>query len=228
MQPAWQTRVSHVFFPWLYALGSSTTTYAGLIEGRVMLIPLAICFASVPLAMISHALTLSYHRRTEPLGQNPLVPRTFNQSNTLTSPTWPIDCFNPYSTRLIRTTFENCEFIINEIILRYPNPMEEQTWGYTDFVDIDLRQHDNEKWTHGNCAIFVRNTARYMVDRFRIVDVATAAQRLVEECVKGTKYSLGGTTAVGTIEGNFYVGLGGLTTLERLNGTALTLSDVER
>ena len=193
-----------------------------------MLIPLAVCFASVQLAKISHALTLSDHRRTEPFGQDPLVPRTFNKSNTLTSPACPIDCFNPYSTRLIRTTFENCEFIINEIILRYPNPMEEQTWGYTDFVGFDLRQHDNKKWTYGNCAIFVRNTERIMVDRFRIVDVAAAAHRIVEECVKGTKYSLGGTTAVGTIEGNFYVGLGGLSSLEKSNSTALTLLDVQR
>ncbi|KAL6718775.1 hypothetical protein ACLMJK_003009 [Lecanora helva] len=124
--------------------------------------------------------------------------------------THPIDCFNPYSTTLQRTSAEDCDFIINEIILRYPHPMAEQTWGYSDYVDIDLRLRENNIWHYGRCAIFVRSQVRAHPDRFRVVDVAVTAARIVKECVHGSRYPLGGTASVGSESDNFYVGLGGV------------------
>lgn len=57
--------------------------------------------------------------------------------------------------------------------------------------------------------IFVRSMNKRGVDRFRMVDVAVAAERVVEECVEGVKYAVGGMTDVGSGRKGFYVGVGG-------------------
>ena len=70
-----------------------------------------------------------------------------NLSATLhTSPKYPVDCFNPYSTRLGPVNGEDCRVVIDHIILAYPDPMSPKTFGYNDVVDIDLRKIENEKW----------------------------------------------------------------------------------
>ena len=129
-----------------------------------------------------------------------------------------VECFNPYSVKLKPADAEDCDFIINEIILRYPNPFSEQTFGYGPPADFDLSLPENEKWIHGHCVIFVRNfISKRLSGTFRLVDVALTAQRIVGECVVGAKYPIGGTADVGLIADRFYVGVGGL-----------TLPDVER
>ena len=127
-------------------------------------------------------------------------------------PEHPVECFNPYSVRLQPAVAEDCDFIINEIILRYPNPMSEQTFGYGPPADFDLSLPENEKWIHGGCVIFVRNfVSKRLLGTFRLIDVALTAQRIVGECVVGAKYPIGGTADVGLIADRFYVGVGGLT-----------------
>ena len=70
-----------------------------------------------------------------------------NLSATLhTSPNYPVECFNPYSTRLGPVVGEDCHVVIDHIILAYPNPMAPKTFGYNDEVDVDLREIGNEKW----------------------------------------------------------------------------------
>ena len=123
-------------------------------------------------------------------------------------PTYPITCFNPYSVKLNLVAREDCEFIINHIILRYPNPMLPQTFGYTPSADIDISLPQNERWVLGKCTIFVRNVNKTRTDTFRIVDIAYTAHRIMTECVIG-KYPLGGISDVGTVADNFYVGVGG-------------------
>lgn len=125
-------------------------------------------------------------------------------------PNYPVQCFNPYSVKLGPAAVEDCQFVINHIILRYPNPMHEQTFGYTASADIDLSLHENEKWSWGNCVMFVRNPNRRRTDTFRMVDVALTAHRIMTECVVGVKYPVGGSADVGSIADNFYVGVGGL------------------
>ena len=115
-----------------------------------------------------------------------------NASRTITAPPTEVHCFDPFSRELASVTTADCEFIIDEIILRYPNPMSPQTFGYNSSADIDLSQPENEKWYHGDCVIFVRNINKTRMDTFRIVDVASTAQRIVRECIYGTKYAKGG------------------------------------
>jgi hypothetical protein len=144
-------------------------------------------------------------------------------SNTRAPSQYPVLCFNPYSTRLARAVVEDCEVIINEIILRYPNPMMPQTFGYTTNVDIDLSLPENQKWHYGHCAMFVRNLNQMRTDKFRIVDVAVTAHRIMKECVIDTKYEIGGTADVGTTEGDFYVCVGGIPEANAVNETLLSL-----
>lgn len=144
-------------------------------------------------------------------------------SNTRAPSQYPVLCFNPYSTRLARAVVEDCEVIINEIILRYPNPMMPQTFGYTTNVDIDLSLPENQKWFYGHCAMFVRNLNQMRTDKFRMVDVAVTAHRIMKECVIDTKYEIGGTADVGTTEGDFYVCVGGIPEANAVNETLLSL-----
>lgn len=125
-------------------------------------------------------------------------------------PSYPIECFNPYFVKRKPAVLKDCQFIINHIILTYPNPMTPQTFGYTNSADIDLSLPQNEKWAFGNCVMFVRNVNKTQTDTFRMVDVAYTAHRIMTECVSGVKYPVGGTADVGTVAGNFYVAVGGL------------------
>lgn len=151
--------------------------------------------------------------------------QSWNGSNIVSSPSdYPVSCFNPYNPRLQHASAEDCSIVIDEIILRYPNPMIAQTWGYSSSVDIDLRQHEVEKWTFGHCIIFVRNLNKQSTDRFSIVDVAATAHRIATQCLIETKYPKGGTADIGSRGGNFYVGIGAPLQLDIINGSALSLS----
>ncbi len=140
---------------------------------------------------------------------NPIKPSA-NSPGSLQAPAdYPVSCFNPYHTEMKRAALSDCNFIIDEIILRYPNPFSPQTFGFTPAADINLSLKENEKWTFGRCIIFVRNMDKTRTDTFRIVDVATTAHRIMAQCVAGARYPLGGTACVGSIDHNFYVSVGG-------------------
>ena len=70
----------------------------------------------------------------------------------------------------------------------------------------------NGSWVryHGSCLIFVRNPDHNQVDTFSMVDVGIAVNRIVDQCVKGTKYGFGGSAGVGSPMKRFFVALGGL------------------
>jgi len=138
-------------------------------------------------------------------------------------PQYPVSCFNPYSIKWKPAVVQDCENVINEIILRYPNPMIPQTFGYTASADIDLGLPQNEKWICGQCVIFLRNMDKTRTDTFRMVDVAFTAHRILTKCVVETKYPVGGTADVGTTEDDFYVGVGGLTGMDAVNETLISL-----
>ncbi|CAD6577684.1 MAG: hypothetical protein ASARMPRED_008368 [Alectoria sarmentosa] len=157
---------------------------------------------------------------------NLVLPSTNLSGSVRAPPTYPVTCFNPYRARIRPAAVEDCQFIINQIILRYPNPMSRQTFGYSPSADIDLSQPQNEKWIFGRCVMFVRNLNRARMDTFRIVDVAYTAHRIMTKCVIEAKYPVGGTADVGTVGNDFYVGVGGIT---RPAGTNTTLlEDVGR
>ncbi|CAF9940761.1 hypothetical protein IMSHALPRED_002159 [Imshaugia aleurites] len=145
------------------------------------------------------------------LSTSTLVLHKTNLSGSVKAPpSYPVTCFNPYTTKMRPPIGEDCQIVINQIILRYPNPMSPQTFGYSASADIDLSLPRNEKWAFQNCVMFVRNMDKTRTDTFRIVDVALAAQRIITECVIGAKYPVGGTACVGTVADDFYVGVGGL------------------
>ena len=147
------------------------------------------------------------------------LPSTNLSGRVQVPPSYPVICFNPYSVKLKPAGLESCQFIINQIILRYPNPMFPQTFGYSASADIDLSLRENEKWAIGHCVIFVRNTDRTRTDTFRMVDVAATAHNIMAECVTGAKYPVGGSADIGTVAGSFYVGVGGLSGPDATNTT---------
>ena len=117
-------------------------------------------------------------------------------------------CFDPsLSPPLEPASASDCNFIINNIILGLPNPMLEQTFGYTDDVDINLSIDGKGQWIHQNCRVLITNRPKTS-GRFRFVDVALTAQRIMEQCIEGSKYGLGGTAKVGAPDSRFFVGVG--------------------
>ena len=169
--------------------------------------------------------------RTQSSGQgdrlsslNLIVPST-DPAGSIKAPTeYPVDCFNPYTYRLKPADVEDCQFVINDIILRYPNPMSEQTFGFTSSADIDLSLPENERWVFGRCAIFVRNIDRTRTDTFRMVDVAITAHRIMTKCIIGARYPVGGTCDVGSTEDNFYVGVGGVRQIPTADATNTSIT----
>ena len=136
---------------------------------------------------------------------------------------YPVRCFHPLPLKYKAAKAEDCHVIIDNIILRYPEPFAELSWGYTDEQDINLSLSENSKWIWGECMIFVRSSSSRSVDRFRIVDVAARAKDLIRECVVGTKEGYGGFSDVGHLQMlvSFFVAVGG-SDESRANSTILS------
>ena len=128
-------------------------------------------------------------------------------------------CFDPsLSPPLEPASASDCNFIINNIILSLPNPMLEQTFGYTDDVDVNLSIDGNGQWIHQNCRVLITNRPK-TTGRFRFLDVALTAHRIMEQCIEGSKYGLGGTAKVGAPDSRFFVGVGGIGQMDIGNET---------
>ncbi len=108
-----------------------------------------------------------------------------------------VNCFHHIRFDYKAAKAEDCNVIIDNIILRYPDPFAELSWGYSDEQDINLALEKNSNWRWGECLIFVRCPDESSVDRFRIVDVAARAKDLIRECVIGTKEGFGGFSDIG-------------------------------
>ena len=124
---------------------------------------------------------------------------------------YPTLCFHPIPLEYKSADAEDCHVIIDSIILRYPEPFAELSWGYTDEQDINLALEENSKWIWGECMIFVKCPRDESVDRFRFVDVAARAKDIIQECVVGTKEGYGGFSDIGHLPMlmSFYVAVGG-------------------
>jgi hypothetical protein len=94
-----------------------------------------------------------------------------------------------------------------------------QTWGYTEDQDIDLSLAENHQWHYGECVIFMRALKLTQVDRFRVVDAALAAGKILQKCVVDSKLAKGGTAEIGTHDHGFYIVLGGMNPDIAANGT---------
>lgn len=139
--------------------------------------------------------------------------------------TYQVDCFDPFrEPHLMNAVASDCNFIADEIILRLSNPMTVQTFGYTDAADIDLSIAENGQWVYGRCVIYIKSMVEKVgQDRFRYVDVIYAAHRIIERCMEGAKYAVGGISDVGTVKDKFYVGVAGMDPKNLRNGTLLGL-----
>lgn len=151
------------------------------------------------------------------------LPVNLSAASVNAPPTHEVDCFNPHNPRLSPAVAEDCQIVIDHIILRYPNPMEPQTFGYSDFVTIDLRKPENRKWVFGQCIIFVKAMDETRVDRFRMVDVGSTASRIIKKCVTDAKHPNGGMADIGLSDGYFHVAVGGAVGPYVLNRTVLSL-----
>ena len=139
--------------------------------------------------------------------------------------TYPVSCFDPSKRpRLKDAVASDCKFIMNEIILRLPNPMTVQSFGWTDAEDINLANKENGQWIYGQCVVFIKSFDGMVGrDRFRFVDVAVTAHRIIEHCIEEAKYAIGGISDIGTIADKFYVGVAGMAPSDLGNGTLLEL-----
>ena len=149
-----------------------------------------------------------------------------NTTETLgVPPEHEVECFNPRGTSLSPATAVDCMFIINEYIVRLPNAMQYQTFGYTHLADIDLSNIKNRQWHFGQCLIFISSFNKEDEDVFRLIDIAITAQRIVQQCVIDSKEPIGGSASIGPHAGRFHVSVGGAELATELyNGTFLSPS----
>ena len=94
-----------------------------------------------------------------------------------------------------------------------------QTWGYTDDQDIDLSLAENHHWDYRECVIFMRALRLTQVDRFRVVDAALAAKKILQKCVVDSKLANGGMADIGAHENGFYIVVGGMNPSIAANNT---------
>ncbi|KAL2043634.1 hypothetical protein N7G274_003941 [Stereocaulon virgatum] len=133
---------------------------------------------------------------------------------------FPINCFNPEPIVLSPAFPEDCESVIDNVLLRLAtDPMAIQTWGFTDDQDINLSLEENRYWRYDQCVIFMRAVDLTQVDRFRVVDAALAAKKILQKCVLDSKLAKGGTAEIGTHKNGFYIVLGGWNPVIAANDT---------
>lgn len=158
-------------------------------------------------------LTGLQRRTTDSSGTLMLLNQATSLSNSTRDLQTKVDhelrCFS-VGSRLQYAVADDCRFIINHIILGMKDPFRIQTWGFTDDVDIDLSLSEYE-WVYEHCYIRVSNGDETQVDRFRPIDVAEQALRLVETCIVDVKAPLGGYADVGRLRfaDSFYVVVAG-------------------
>lgn len=190
--------------------GTASTRGESLRNSTILSLPL-----NEPRALQSRASVVPPEGNTSPI----------ISTDVLNADKSPIHCFDPTGVhRLEPAIASDCSLIINEIILRLPNLMVEQTFGYTDAVDINLSNQDKGRWFHGQCVVFVMSLDTTAQDRFNFLDVAYTAHRIMGQCIEGSEYAIGGTADVGTMENTFFVGVGGTGMANPGNGTILRLA----
>lgn len=147
-------------------------------------------------------------RAVSRLEDHPVV--TSNSTIDTVPPTrYPVRCFNPFVIHLQPAVAPDCNYIINQIILRLFNPTRQLTFGFTDAVDVDLSRPPYQRWQYGQCLISVKNNDVAQVDTFRLLDLAATARRISMHCLVNTQEKLGGVATIGTDERGFYVYVGG-------------------
>lgn len=124
-------------------------------------------------------------------------------------PTYAVNCFNPLIVRIPPAVARDCSYVINQVILRLSDPTRELTFGFTDAADINLSKPEYRKWQHGQCMITLKSDHEGQMDKFRLLDVAMTARRIVTHCVVNTKDKIGGVSGIGTEGKGFYVYVGG-------------------
>ena len=124
-------------------------------------------------------------------------------------PTYAVKCFNPLIVSIPPAVAKDCSYVINQVILRLSDPTRELTFGFTDAADINLSKPEYRKWQHGQCMISLKSDYGDQMDKFRLLDVAMTARRVVTQCVVNTKDKIGGISNIGTEGRGFYVYVGG-------------------
>lgn len=125
-------------------------------------------------------------------------------------PAHPVKCLEPGIIELEVAIAADCDLIINDFILRLDNPMRVQTFGYNGDADVDMRIRQNRSWHFGQCLIYIDSLSKAAEDQFRLVDIAIVAQRIIQECVIGSKNAFGGYADIGASANGFFVIVGGV------------------
>lgn len=137
-----------------------------------------------------------------------------------------VECFNTVDHNVGTTIAEDCDVVINQVILQLYDPFKKQIFGFDQTADVDLSSPQDHSWAYGHCVISVWTTRRTEQDKFSMVDVAVVAQAIIGECVTGTKDALGGHGFIGSLDKNFFVIVGetrGLRSTTPGNSTRLSL-----
>ena len=140
---------------------------------------------------------------------------TFNltASNSTDTDLPPIKCFGAGEEHYYPTTVQACDFSLDAVLKRdLPDfgPLDYQTFahkpapeGFHSVPDMWIALDSGGIFSAKECRIFISTTEKTDRDRFRLVDIASDANRIVRECLEPR-------------EGK--VGLGGLVLMARENG----------
>ncbi|KAK4695667.1 hypothetical protein P7C71_g2132, partial [Lecanoromycetidae sp. Uapishka_2] len=116
-----------------------------------------------------------------------------------------VDCFNATTALAFPLDPDDCD---NAIELLFHDP--------SGVMNVQQFSHHAEAggfgtpadWHDGRCQVLLTSGLEGVTDKFRLVDVIVAAQRIIAECPPKSKTSLGGLSLVGNMKG-FFVAVNG-------------------
>ena len=167
-------------------------------------------FFATTLFSLVYALPTSDHDFPPRRRQIPSTPT----NSTLTHSSlefYPVSCYTgkPSPPSVVAN---DCDVLINNVIMRSGQPMQEYTWGYSSSAEKMLPRAGY--WHSGRCVIAVANHDLQEIGIFSLMEIGLTAGRIVQECVIDTETTpFGGTSSIGSAEQNFIVYVGGLQTL---------------
>lgn len=161
----------------------------------------------------------------DPLAGVPSVLNDLVVPSNLTLPNYPVHCFNPFIIHLQPAAAEDCNFIINQLILRLFDPTRLLTWGFTDDVDVNLSKPQYRQWQYGQCLISVKNNDEGQINTFRLLDLARTARRISTRCLIYQDVKIGGVATIGLDGRGFYVYVGGPLASDSASSDAMLLGE---
>lgn len=170
--------------------------------------------------------SLLFHERSVPVSNINVNSNALIIQNATLSEDPLVDCFKPGSELVFHIDPDDCDHAIDLLFHDPSGVMNKQTFSYhavrifsfslallyTPLITPPSQKQGGfgtpADWHNGRCQVLLTSGMPNVMDEFRLVDVIVAAQKILAECPRKSKTSLGGLTLVGNMKG-FFVAVNG-------------------